>query len=82
MVKLRLKCYGRKQRITYRIVAIDARARREGKSVREIGFYNPRQGDTQLDFLTITSLLRSGAKLTKPVRNIIKRVNVGISSNS
>nr|YP_010879054.1 ribosomal protein S16 [Coniogramme japonica]WHE42705.1 ribosomal protein S16 [Coniogramme japonica] len=67
---------GRKQRMTYRIVAIDAQSRREGKVIREIGFYNPRKEETQLDVSAIISLCRSGAKLTETVRNILKRAKL------
>nr|YP_010466182.1 ribosomal protein S subunit 16 [Haplopteris ensiformis]UQV94631.1 ribosomal protein S subunit 16 [Haplopteris ensiformis] len=41
MVKLRFKPCGRKQRMIYHIVAIDVRAKREGKIFKEVGFYNP-----------------------------------------
>nr|YP_009548298.1 ribosomal protein S16 [Bommeria hispida]AYW15119.1 ribosomal protein S16 [Bommeria hispida] len=79
MVKLRLKRYGRKQRMTYRIVAIDAQSRREGKVTREVGFYNPRKEQTQVDISAITSLCASGAKLTETVRDIFIREKLKIT---
>nr|YP_003934538.1 ribosomal protein S16 [Myriopteris lindheimeri]ADL29825.1 ribosomal protein S16 [Myriopteris lindheimeri] len=79
MVKLRLKRYGRKQRMTYRIVAIDAQSRREGKVTREVGFYNPRKEETQLDISAITALCESGAQLTKTVRDIFRRESLKIT---
>nr|YP_009547624.1 ribosomal protein S16 [Antrophyum semicostatum]AYW16227.1 ribosomal protein S16 [Antrophyum semicostatum] len=79
MVKLRLKRYGRKQRMTYRIVAIDVQAKREGKILRQVGFYNPRTEETQLDLLAINGLRENGAQLTKPVRDILKRTKPRIS---
>nr|YP_010283924.1 ribosomal protein S16 [Paragymnopteris bipinnata var. bipinnata]UAT96833.1 ribosomal protein S16 [Paragymnopteris bipinnata var. bipinnata] len=79
MVKLRLKRYGRKQRMTYRIVAIDAKSRREGKVTREVGFYNPRKEETQLDISSITALCKSGAKLTETVRDIFRRESLKIT---
>nr|YP_010969784.1 ribosomal protein S16 [Pteris arisanensis]WNR48997.1 ribosomal protein S16 [Pteris arisanensis] len=75
MVRLRLKRHGRKQR-TYRIVAINAQSRREGKVTREVGFFNPRREETQLDILAIAALCESGAKLTKTVRDILGRVKL------
>nr|YP_010969960.1 ribosomal protein S16 [Taenitis blechnoides]WNR49173.1 ribosomal protein S16 [Taenitis blechnoides] len=75
MVRLRLKRHGRKQR-TYRIVAVDARSRRESKVIREVGFYNPIKEETQLDLLAITTLCEKGAKLTKTVRDIMKRAKL------
>nr|YP_010216129.1 ribosomal protein S16 [Pteris multifida]UBR42862.1 ribosomal protein S16 [Pteris multifida] len=76
MVRLRLKRHGRKQRMTYRIVAIDAKSRREGKVTREVGFFNPRREETQLDILAIAALCESGAKLTKTVRDILGRAKL------
>nr|YP_009548385.1 ribosomal protein S16 [Pityrogramma trifoliata]AYW15206.1 ribosomal protein S16 [Pityrogramma trifoliata] len=76
MVKLRLKRYGRKQRMTYRIVAIDAQSRREGKVIKEVGFYNPRRDETQLNLLAITAFCESGAKLTKAVHDILERAKL------
>nr|AWL21531.1 ribosomal protein S16 [Pilularia americana] len=76
MVKLRLKRHGRKQRITYRIVAIDAQSRREGKAIKEVGFYDPRKEQTQLDAYAITSLLQKGAQITETVRDVLKRAKV------
>nr|YP_009690991.1 ribosomal protein S16 [Saccoloma inaequale]QEG57771.1 ribosomal protein S16 [Saccoloma inaequale] len=75
MVKLRLKRHGRKQR-TYRIVAIDVQSRREGKAIKEVGFYNPRKEQTQLDGFAIRSLLEEGAQITRTVRDILKRAKV------
>nr|YP_010409030.1 ribosomal protein S16 [Adiantum flabellulatum]URH13260.1 ribosomal protein S16 [Adiantum flabellulatum] len=69
MVKLRLKRCGRKQR-TYRIVAIEAQSRRQGKVTRKVGFYKPRREETQLDILAITVSCGSGAKLAETVCNI------------
>nr|YP_009548558.1 ribosomal protein S16 [Adiantum aleuticum]AYW15533.1 ribosomal protein S16 [Adiantum aleuticum] len=44
MVKFRPRRCGRKQRMTYEVVAIDVQSRREGEVTREVGFYNPRGG--------------------------------------
>nr|YP_010703738.1 ribosomal protein S16 [Bolbitis tonkinensis]WCO86923.1 ribosomal protein S16 [Bolbitis tonkinensis] len=76
MVKPRLKQYGKKQRVTYRIIAIDTHSRREGRAVKEVGFYNPRKGQTQLDLLAIAAPLKQGAQSTATVRDILKRAKV------
>nr|ADG28994.1 ribosomal protein S16 [Marsilea mutica] len=74
MVKLRLKRHGRKQR--YRIVAIYSQSRREGKAIKEVGFYDPRKEQTQLDASAITDLLKRGAQTTETVRDVLKRAKV------
>jgi len=76
MVKLRLKRYGRKQQPTYRIIAIDVRCRRDGRALKEVGFYDPRQDKTQLNIPAILTLLEHGAKPTETVNNIFQRAGV------
>nr|YP_009559596.1 ribosomal protein S16 [Diphasiastrum digitatum]AZU95393.1 ribosomal protein S16 [Diphasiastrum digitatum] len=76
MVKLRLKRYGRKQRATYRIIAIDARSRREGRALREVGFYNPRKDQTQLNVPAIVYYLERGAQPTETVKDILEKAEI------
>nr|YP_010889555.1 ribosomal protein S16 [Cyrtomium caryotideum]WJJ69403.1 ribosomal protein S16 [Cyrtomium caryotideum] len=76
MVKPRLRRHGKKQRVTYRIIAIDTQFRREGKAIEEVGFYNPRKEQTQLDLFAIATLLKQGAQSTATVRDILKRAKV------
>nr|YP_009427280.1 ribosomal protein S16 [Pseudophegopteris aurita]ASU95987.1 ribosomal protein S16 [Pseudophegopteris aurita] len=76
MVKPRLKRHGKKQRVTYRIIAIDTQFRREGEAIEEVGFYNPRKEQTRLDLSAIIALLKEGAQPTQTVRDILKRAKV------
>ncbi len=65
MVKLRLKRYGKKREVSYRIVAIQSSARRDGRPLEELGFYNPRTDETQLNVPAIVKRLQEGAQ---PIR--------------
>nr|YP_009435029.1 ribosomal protein S16 [Lobelia laxa]ATG25031.1 ribosomal protein S16 [Lobelia laxa] len=76
MVKLRLKRCGRKQRATYRIVAIDVRSRREGRDLRKVGFYDPIKKETSLNVPAILYFLERGAQPTETVRDILKKSEV------
>nr|YP_010848915.1 ribosomal protein S16 [Myriopteron extensum]UFK61994.1 ribosomal protein S16 [Periploca forrestii]WEV93565.1 ribosomal protein S16 [Myriopteron extensum] len=76
MVKLRLKRCGRKQRVVYRIVAIDVRSRREGKDLQKVGFYDPIKNQTYLNVPAILYFLERGAQPTGTVQDIFKRVGV------
>nr|AGW04880.1 ribosomal protein S16 [Telosma cordata] len=76
MVKLRLKRCGRKQRVVYRIVAIDVRSRREGKDLQKVGFYDPIKNQTHLNVPAILYFLEKGAQPTGTVQDIFKRVGV------
>nr|YP_010989784.1 ribosomal protein S16 [Delarbrea paradoxa]WOV68144.1 ribosomal protein S16 [Delarbrea paradoxa] len=76
MVKLRLKRCGRKQRAVYRIVAIDARSRREGRDLRKVGFYDPIKNQSYLNVPAILYFLEKGAQPTGTVRDILKKAEV------
>nr|YP_009436731.1 ribosomal protein S16 [Cyphia phyteuma]ATG27107.1 ribosomal protein S16 [Cyphia phyteuma] len=76
MVKLRLKRCGRKQRATYRIVAIDVRSRRDGRDLRKVGFYDPIKKQTYLNVPAILYFLERGAQPTDTVRDILNKSEV------
>nr|ABG91251.1 ribosomal protein S16 [Eryngium caespitiferum] len=76
MVKLRLKRCGRKQRAVYRIVAIDVRSRREGRDLRNVGFYDPIKNQSYLNVPAILYFLAKGAQPTGTVRDILRKAEV------
>ncbi|MGB7440957.1 MAG: 30S ribosomal protein S16 [Coleofasciculaceae cyanobacterium] len=76
MIKLRLKRYGKKREVSYRIVAIKSDARRDGRPLEELGFYNPRTDETRLNVPAIVKRLKDGAQPTQTVRNILRKANV------
>ena len=76
MIKLRLKKYGRKGQPCYRIVAMDSRTRRDGRSIEELGFYNPMTDETHLKFNEIVKRLEQGAQPTETVRNIFLKAKI------
>nr|ALJ02188.1 ribosomal protein S16 [Orobanche cernua var. cumana] len=76
MVKLRLKRCGRKQRVIYRIIAIDVRSRREGKDLRIVGFYDPIKNQTYLNIPVILYFLEKGAQPTGTVQNLLNKTEV------
>lgn len=76
MVKLRLKRFGKKREVSYRIVAIQNNARRDGRPLEELGFYNPRTDETRLNVPEIVKWLQNGAQPTETVRSILRKANV------
>ena len=46
-VKLRLKRMGRSNRAFFRLSAIDSRSPRNGRVIEELGFYDPREKETE-----------------------------------
>lgn len=76
MIKLRLKRYGKKRQVSYRIVAMNSSDRRDGRPLEELGFYNPRTDETRLNVPAIVKRLKDGAQPTETVRSILRKANV------
>ncbi len=76
MLKLRLKRIGKKQEVSYRIVAVHSTSRRDGRPVEELGFFNPRTDETLLDVPAVIRRLQQGAQPTETVRSILRKANV------
>lgn len=76
MIKLRLKRYGKKREVSYRIVAAQSTSRRDGRPLAELGFYNPRTDETRLNVPAILDWISKGAQPTETVRSILRRENV------
>ena len=76
MIKIRLKKYGRKGQPCYRIVAMDSRVKRDGRSIEELGFYNPITDEPHLKFQRINARLKDGAKPSDTVKHIFTRAKI------
>ncbi|QUS60814.1 30S ribosomal protein S16 [Synechocystis sp. PCC 7339] len=76
MIKLRLKRFGKKREVSYRIVAMHSTSRRDGRPLEELGFYNPRTDETRLDVPAIVKRLKEGAQPTDTVRSILTKAQV------
>jgi len=78
MVKLRLKRLGAKKAPFYRIVAADARTPRDGRTLAELGIYDPTKNPTVLrvDADEAKKWLSNGAQPTEIVRSLFKKAGV------
>jgi small subunit ribosomal protein S16 len=76
MIKLRLKRYGKKREVSYRIVAMNSQDRRDGRPLEELGFYNPRTDEVRLNVEGLVRRLQQGAQPTDTVRDILRKNNV------
>ena len=76
MIKLRLKRFGKKREVSYRIVAAQSTSRRDGRPLEELGFYNPRTDETRLNVPAIVKRLKDGAQPTDTVRSILEKAKV------
>lgn len=77
-VKIRLKRLGAKKVPFYRIVVADSRAPRDGKTIEEIGTYNPmvNPAEVTIDAEKAISWIKNGAQPTETVRALLKKAGV------
>lgn len=71
MIRIRLKRLGRKRQPHYRIIVCDARIRRDGAPIEEIGYYNPRHKELRLDKTKALEWISKGASPSETVQKLI-----------
>ena len=71
MLKIRFKRCGKKQQPTYRLVVMPSTSARDGKAIKDLGFYNPIKKEIKLDVLNIVEMLKVGVQPTKTVKNLL-----------
>ena len=79
--KIRLKRFGTKKRPYYRIVVMDSRVARDGRSIEEVGFYHPIEiEEKQLNLKEdrIKEWLEKGARPTDTVKKLLNKSNIFI----
>jgi len=76
MLKLRLKRTGRKRSPSYRLVIMENTSRRDGRSVDEVGYYNPITKQYKFDADKIKKWLNYGAKPTQTVLSLLKKSEI------
>ncbi len=76
MVTIRLSRGGAKKQPFYHIVATDSRARRDGRYIERLGFYNPVARSSaepvRLDLERIDHWVNNGALMSDRVKSIVK----------
>nr|YP_010478996.1 ribosomal protein S16 [Lietzensia polymorpha]UVI61301.1 ribosomal protein S16 [Lietzensia polymorpha] len=71
MLKIRLKRCGRKKSPSYRIILIQSRARRDGRAIEELGYYNPLRNQLVYNKERVELRLSQGAQPSQTVRNFL-----------
>lgn len=77
-VKIRLKRLGAKKAPFYRIVVADSRTPRNGKSIAEIGYYDPTKDPAivKVDAEQAKKWLGTGAQPSDTVKALLKKAGV------
>lgn len=61
---------------SYRIVAIEAKSRRDGRALKEVGYYDPIRGYVGLDVIGIVHLLNKGAQPSNTVKHLLEKARI------
>jgi small subunit ribosomal protein S16 len=73
---IRLKRFGTKKRPYYRIVVMDKRAARDGKTIEELGYYHPIEAEgrqVHFDADRVRTWVTNGACVSDTVRGILNK---------
>ena len=70
MVKLRLKRIGKRKQPYYRIVAAHVSVARNGRSLAEVGFYDPMHASVKIDEERAIEWLNKGAQMSETVADL------------
>jgi small subunit ribosomal protein S16 len=78
---IRLKKFGSKKRPYYRIVVIDKRAPRDGKTIEELGYYHPIEAEgKQLAFNAekVKAWVGNGAIVSDTVKKLLNKDHISL----
>lgn len=77
-VKIRMKRMGAKKHPFYRIVVADSRAPRDGRSIDQIGTYNPVSSpvEVKIDEAKALDWMSKGAKPSDTVRHLFSKQGI------
>lgn len=81
-VRIRLKKFGAKARPYYRIVIMDARTPRDGRTIDEIGLYHPIEAEEKqiiIDEAKAKAWLAKGAQPSDTVRGLLNKKSIHVS---
>ncbi|HOY66279.1 MAG TPA: 30S ribosomal protein S16 [Candidatus Ozemobacteraceae bacterium] len=77
-VSIRLKMLGTKNRPCYRVVAVDGRKTRDGKTLENLGHYNPisHPAHVILNEERVMEYLKTGAQPSETVRDLLRQKGI------
>jgi small subunit ribosomal protein S16 len=79
--RIRLKKLGTKKRPYYRIVVMDSRAPRDGKTLEELGYYHPIEAEDRqirVNVDRVKEWLSHGATVSDTVHRILNKQAISI----
>lgn len=76
MLKLRLKRTGKKRFPSYRLVIMENTARRDGRPIEEVGYYNPITKQSKFEVDKIQKWFNYGVQPTQTVLALLKKAEI------
>ncbi|MCX7703365.1 MAG: 30S ribosomal protein S16 [Planctomycetota bacterium] len=80
MVKIRLKRTGKRNEPHYRLCVMDSREERDGRSIEDVGYYNPAAKTLEQKLSVkkerVEHWLKVGAQMTKKVEVLLKKAGI------
>lgn len=78
-VKIRMTRTGGNREISFRVIATDSRAPRDGKYLELLGWYDPKKKDLnyKLKLDRIEYWVKNGARMSETVRSLVKKASRG-----
>ena len=73
---IRLKKFGTKKRPYYRIVVMDSRSPRDGKTIEELGYYHPIEAEEKqisFDQDRVKKWVDKGVKISDTARSVLNK---------
>jgi small subunit ribosomal protein S16 len=74
MLKIRLKRAGRKRKPFYRLVLMENLAKRDGRAIADLGYYDPLRKVINFDKQMVHKYINHGAYPTNTVRHLIYKM--------
>ena len=71
MLKVKLFVRGKKHQRSYRIAVAEARSKRDGKFVDDLGYWNPVTNEFKIDQKKLDYWINHGAQLAEGVRKLL-----------
>ena len=75
MVRIRLKRTGTRNLSCFRVVVVDQRSTRDGRTIEEIGFYDPQHNEENLNLERYSYWAGRGAQPSETVADMFRRVS-------
>ena len=77
MIKIKLSRLGKRGQPFYRIIVAEAKSKRDGKNIDQIGTYNPMVNpkEINIDTAKYDSWIKKGAQPTLTVKSLFRKIS-------